>query len=229
LRHKFIDLIDRLNITLGAFVRIDEIQEIERIESITGDTVRVDAALVFANGETAGSISFTRKNPEDPWLLLGISIEIPKLLRKRATALENEYDRNKAPDEVFTRLEEILDLIEQEMGTQVYEGAAPQFRDSIGSLEHWLALLADQRDKLGKFEHVIAYVSSGQNAAKTRARVYALLQYETKRRTGVFEFLKTPAVDAPKELEWQLVGYKVDTEATLPERMQLPLPESVDE
>ena len=197
---KFVDMVDQMQKTLGPFVRVIDVVEVDRASTVAGPTARVRLELEFKEAITAGEMSFHR-DKKGVWRLLGMSVQIPPERESAAAAAEREYKRLKAPDEVIEQFNQILDAVREGKAAAIHQLASPSFREqrSVESFQH---LLDSHRAEMGNFVRVLAVISSAQNANKDRARVHALLQYEKAKTTGTFEFMRVGP-------EWKLYTFKV--------------------
>ena len=207
---KFVDIVERMNGTLGRFVEVVEVIDVDRANTVAGQTARVQLTLRFEHAVARGELSFHHR-PGDVlpaeeggrprWRLLGMSVQIPPELVSKAAELEGRVERVRAPDEVIEQFHAILDDVRAGRGAEIHERAAPAFREGR-TLERFQALLASHRAEMGEFVRVLAVISSAQNADRDRARIHALLQYERAKTTGTFEFMRV-------EDGWRMVGFKV--------------------
>ena len=197
---KFVDMVDQMHQTLGKFVRVVEVVEVDRANTVAGMTARVQLELEFEKATTHGDMSFHR-DKKGKWRLLGMSVQIPPEREHDADLAERDYKRLKAPDEVLEQFNQILDAVREGKASAIHERASPSFQEqrSVESFQH---LLDSHRSEMGNFIRVLAVISSAQNANKDRARVHALLQYEKAKTTGTFEFMRVGP-------EWRLYGFKV--------------------
>ena len=197
---KFIDMADQMQKTLGKFVRVVEVVEVDRANTVAGATARVQLELEFVEASTFGEMSFHR-DKKGEWRLLGMNVQIPQQLEHKAELAEREDKRLKAPDEVIEQFNRILDAVREGKASAIHQRASPSFQEqrSVESFQH---LLDSHRSEMGNFIRVLAVISSAQNANKDRARVHALLQYEKAKTTGTFEFMRVGP-------EWRLYGFKV--------------------
>lgn len=197
---KFVDMVDQMRQTLGKWVAVTEVIDVDRAATVAGMTARVQLELEFEQATTFGEMSFHR-DKKGEWRLLGMSVQIPAELEHRADLAERDYKRLKAPDEVIEQFNQILDAVRENKAAAIHERASPSFREqrSVESFQH---LLDSHRSEMGDFVRVLAVISSAQNANKDRARVHALLQYEKAKTTGTFEFMRVGP-------EWKLYGFKV--------------------
>ena len=197
---KFVDMVDQMQQTLGKWVAVSEVIDVDRAATVAGMTARVQLELEFAEATTLGEMSFHR-DKKGEWRLLGMSVQVPEELQHKADLTERDYKRLKAPDEVIEQFNQILDAVREGKAAAIHERASPSFREqrSVESFQH---LLDSHRSEMGDFVRVLAVISSAQNANKDRARVHALLQYEKAKTTGTFEFMRVGP-------EWKLYGFKV--------------------
>ncbi len=197
---KFVDMVDQMHETLGKFVRVVEVVDVDRANTVAGATARVQLELEFEEASTFGEMSFHR-DKKGEWRLLGMTVQIPKELEHKADVAERQYKRLKAPDEVLEQFNQILDAVREGKAAAIHQRASPSFQEqrSVESFQH---LLDSHRSELGDFVRVLAVISSAQNANKDRARVHALLQYEKAKTTVTFEFMRVGP-------EWKLYGFKV--------------------
>jgi hypothetical protein len=197
---KFVDMADRMKQTLGPFVRVIEVIEVDRAATVAGMTARVQLELEFEKTDTVGEVSFHR-GARGTWKLLGMNVEIPRELEDEAAAAERDYERLRAPDEVIDMFNQTLDSVREGKAADIHRRASPSFQQSH-SVESFQSLLDSHRNEMGDFERVLAVISSAQNADKDRARVHALLQYQKAKTTGTFAFMRVQS-------EWRLYGFKV--------------------
>lgn len=197
---KFVDMVDQMHQTLGTFVRVADVIDVDRAVTVAGMTARVQLELEFVHATTTGEMSFHRDRRGE-WKLLGMSVQIPPPLQDAAAAAQREDRRLKAPDEVIQQFNRILDAVREGKAAEIHGWASPSFQQSrtVESFQH---LLDAHRAEMGNFVQVLAVISSAQNADKDRARVHALLQYEKAKTTGTFEFMRIGG-------EWKLYGFKV--------------------
>ena len=197
---KFVDMVDQMQKTLGKFKKVVDVIEVDRAATVAGMTARVQLELEFEKATTFGEMSFHRDRKGE-WNLLGMNVQIPESRQQVADAVERDYERLKAPDEVIEQFNQILDAVREGKAAAIHERASPSFREgrSVESFQH---LLDSHKSELGSFVRVLAVISSAQNANKDRARVHALLQYEKAKTTGTFEFMRIGS-------EWKLYGFKV--------------------
>ncbi|MCP4447671.1 MAG: hypothetical protein GY811_20395 [Myxococcales bacterium] len=204
-----VDKAERLTKTLGAFQKIESVEEIEVHNSIHGKTARIVYELRFGNGiVTPGELSFLRGG-DGKWRLLGYDIRVPMMLRSRVLLINSETKRIVAPAKVRRLLVTILEDTVRGLGDKIYEEASPPFRESSSKVQ-FQKTLAGIDEELGAFEHVLEFTKSDHNAGKTRAKLTAILQYENARTTGTFEFIKVE-----NEQEWRLLRFKVTIPAPL--------------
>jgi hypothetical protein len=196
----FVDRADRMTEVLGAFKTILRVKEIETLKTIRGKTARIMYLLRFDNVTTKGELSYLQ-GADKEWDLLGYKIFIPSELADKASKISSEYDRIKAPPEVVQLVDETLQAIDEGKGAEVRAKASRPFLDST-TAEGFAATLERYRKELGPFKRRLKIHKSGQNAAKTRARVHVLLQYEKNKTSGSFEFIKQEGV-------WRLLHLKV--------------------
>ncbi|HEU5057365.1 MAG TPA: hypothetical protein VFU21_12600 [Kofleriaceae bacterium] len=197
---KFVDMVDQMQQTLGKFVRVVDVIDVDRASTVAGMTARVELELEFVEATTHGEMSFHR-DKKGKWKLLGMSVQIPKHLEHAADVAERADKRLKAPDEVIEQFNQILDAVREGKASAIHERASPSFREQR-SVEQFQHLLDSHRSEMGDFVRVLAVISSAQNANRDRARVHALLQYEKAKTTGTFEFMRIGG-------EWKLYGFKV--------------------
>ncbi len=197
---KFIDLVDRMNGTLGPFVRAGEVIDVDRAASVAGMIAGIRLGLEFEHGETMGKLSFHR-GPDGVWRLLGLNVEIPAELERKASELESQEERRRAPEAVEKLVHTILQGVREGRAAEVHEGASPVFKGSV-TIEEFKAVLQSHRAELGNFVRVLGIISSAQSPDRDRARVQAVLEYEKGKTTGTFEFMR---IDA----SWRLLGFKV--------------------
>jgi hypothetical protein len=197
---EFVDLVDRMNGTLGAFQRAREVTDLHRAASVAGMTARITLELEFENGTTEGQLSFHRAQ-DGSWRLLGLSVDIPAELQTRADALEAQEHRLKAPAEVEALVQTILQSVREGRADEVHEGASPVFKGSV-TLDEFKGVLQSHRAELGNFVRVLGVITSAQSRDRNRARVQALLEYEKGKTTGTFEFMRIAS-------SWRLLSFKV--------------------
>lgn len=209
----FVDMAGRMNHTLGKFVRITDVKDVSRSDSLAGKVGEVVVELEFENGVTIGTFGFHHgKDKGDRWRLVGMRVDIPKDLQAKADKLEREFERTRAPDEVLFKLSEILAQIRDGHARKVWRESAEPFRNSV-SEDKFVALTKDYEEKLGRFVKVLTIISSGLHPAKDRAKVNALIEFEKTRTNGLFAFVKVGG-------EWQLSFFKpLVPEPVIPGRM----------
>jgi hypothetical protein len=197
---KFVDMVHQMHETLGKFVEVSEVLDVDRANTVAGMTARVQLELEFEKASTTGEMSFHRDRA-GKWRLLGMSVQIPKDLEDEAEEAKRDYKRLKAPDEVIEQFNQILDAVREGKAADIYQRAAPSFREgrNVESFQH---LLDSHRSEMGNFVRVLAVISSAQNDDHDRARVQALLEYEKAKTTGTFEFMRIGA-------EWKLYRFVV--------------------
>ncbi len=212
---KFVDMVHQMHETLGKFVEVSEVIDVDRAATVAGMTARVQLELEFEKATTTGEMSFHRDRA-GTWRLLGMSVQIPPDLEGEAEKAKREDRRLKAPDEVIEQFNQILDAVREGKAAEIHQRAAPSFREgrSVESFQH---LLDSHRSEMGNFVRVLAVISSAQNEAHDRSRVLALLQYEKAKTTGTFEFMRIGS-------EWKLYGFKV----VVPEPLLPPEPAAPD-
>lgn len=196
----FEDMAARLDETLGDFVRITDIIDVQRGKSLGGKIGEVIAELEFERGTTKGTFGF-HHGKDKTWRLVGISVEIPPPLQAKADALEREFERIRAPDEVVAKVSEILGRIRDGDAVGVWRQASKTFRDSI-SATRFAELNKTNEAELGKFVRVLTVISSGLHPAKDRAKVNVLIEFERVRTNGLFSFNKAD------DGEWRLSFFK---------------------
>lgn len=197
---KWIDLVERMNATLGAFQELTTITEVDRAVSVAGMTARIKFEVAFAKADTTGEVSFLR-GTDNRWRLLGLGVQIPPELEQTAANAERELGRVSAPPEVVELVETVLKDLRDGKVAAVRDAASPVFQKAQ-TVESLTALLETHRAELGGFIAVLAVISSAQNPDKDRATVQALLQYEKAKTTGIFQFMRV-------EDAWRLYGYKI--------------------
>jgi hypothetical protein len=197
---KFLDLIERMNATMGPFVRAGEVHALDQAASVAGMTARISLELEFENGTTMGQLSFHR-GKDGVWRLLGMSVDIPADQREKADALAAQESRLRAPHEVEELVHDILQGVREGRAAEVHEGASPVFKGSV-TLDEFRNVLQSHQAELGNFVRVLAILSSAQNPDRDQARVQALLEYEKGKPTGTFEFMRVGS-------SWRLLSFKV--------------------
>jgi hypothetical protein len=217
LKDKFLAIADRLRRTLGGFKQVGKINDVEYATTSEGRVAYVKLELEFEHGHTTGELSFHHRTGR--WLLLGVRIPIPDRLEAQWSSLEHDYDEVSAPEEVVALANHILTDIAEGNGAIVYEQASDTFKQSV-SVEFFRDLLVAHDQALGHYLRTLSVISSAQNSDKTRARVFALLEYERGKTTGSLEFVKAPAqarnprraaaeTDATVSNTWQLSRFKI--------------------
>lgn len=207
----FVDRVDRLTQVLGKFEEIESVGEVETLNSIRGKTARIVYLVRFRNEKTAETVStpvevsYLQSGSESAdageWLLLGFKVSVPKELESRVKMIESEYDRIKAPPEVVDLIDQTLVAIAGGKGAEVREAASPPFKEST-TAAGFATTLERYEKELGPYKRRLTIHSSGQNAAKDRARVHVLLQFEKAKTSGNFEFIKRDGV-------WRLLHLKI--------------------
>jgi hypothetical protein len=197
---KLQDLVGRMNATLGRFVRVSDVIAVDPAASVAGMTAFVGLELEFEHGTARGHISFHR-GKDGLWRLLGFGVDIPDELHVKASALEAQADRLKAPDEVIELVRSVLQGVREGRAAEVHEGASPAYK-GIVSIESFNAMLQSHQAELGNFVRVLAIISSARSPDHDRARVQALLEYEKSKTTGTFEFVRIGA-------DWRLLDFKI--------------------
>lgn len=198
-----IDRAERLTKTLGRFHEIDSVEDVEMHDTIRGKTARIQYELRFANDiTTPGSLSYLRDKGGE-WRLLGYSIQVPMMLAAKVESIDSETKRIVAPAQVRKLLVTILEDTAKGLGDAIHEKASPPFQESSSKVQ-FQKMLALINKELGAFQHVLEFTKSDHNASKTRAKLTAILQYEKRRTTGTFEFIKIENED-----EWRLLRFKV--------------------
>src|SRR5690606_30811537 len=172
---KFVDLVDRMNRTMGRFERVIDVVDVDQAVTVAGMTARVELELEYEKAETTGELSFHRGD-DGAWRLLGLSVRIPEELEETAASLERQVERVRAPEEVIEQFKAILDDVRAGKVAEIHARAAPSFRDSR-SVDEFRATLEAHRAEMGELVRLLAVISSAQNADKARARVHALPQY----------------------------------------------------
>lgn len=196
----FADLVGRMNATLGEFRGIREVDDVERNDSLAGDTAMVTYTVDYEHARTGVTLSYLRSGG-GAWQLLGLDVAIPSDLAAKAEELEASYDRIKAPAEAIALVDSIMEQVGRGEASQIVAAASPPFQESV-SPESFAALLAAQESALGRFVRVLAVLSSAQNAAHDRAQIDALLEYEKVRTTGRFDLMRVDGT-------WKLLSFKV--------------------
>ena len=184
----FEDMATRLDETLGRFVSITDVIDVQRGKSLGGKIGEVTVELEFERGLTEGTFGFHR-GKDKTWRLIGMSVVIPEELRAKAEALETEYERIRAPDDVVRAVTDILTQIREGKATEVWRESSKPFRDSISS-ERFMALNKTNEAELGKFVRVLTVISSGLHPARDHAKVDVLIEFEKARTNGLFRFRK---------------------------------------
>lgn len=206
----FVDRADRITKTLGKFVTIEDIEEIEATGSIRGKTARVEYTLQFDLATTNAEFSYL-KNSKGEWQLLGFEIEIPPELASKGAKIDSEKERISAPAEVLVLVKELLRDISEGKSAAVHARSAKPFRESKTS-ESFVKLAERLMKELGPFQNVIKTLSTGQNQDKDRANLVLFIQFEKAKTKGTFKFVK-------QEQRWLLVHFKVELpEPLLPAR-----------
>lgn len=196
----FLDMVERMNGTLGGFRKVTDVKKVERSSSVAGATARVELDLEFEKATTTAELSLLR-DEHGTWQLLGLSVQIPPGLQATADKLERKDTRLRAPGQVIQLVHTILEGVRQGHAAEVHQSASPAFQGSV-SAEEFENLLEAHREELGRFVRVQAILASAQNADKDRAWVQALLEYEKVKTTATFEFMRV-------EGEWRLLSFKV--------------------
>src|SRR5690606_9055454 len=94
---KFVDLVDRMNRTMGRFERVIDVVDVDQAVTVAGMTARVELELEYEKAETTGELSFHRGD-DGAWRLLGLSVRIPEELEETAASLERQVERVRAPE-----------------------------------------------------------------------------------------------------------------------------------
>jgi hypothetical protein len=197
---KFVDLVARMRATLGRFVRVTDVIDVEPAVGVAGMTARVVLELEFERGTTIGALSFHRA-ADGAWRLLGFGVETPATLQPKAAALEVQAQRQGAPPEVIALVHSMLQGVREGRISEVHDAASPVFKGTV-SIEGFQAMLQSHHAQLGNFVRVLGVVSSARNPDRDRARVQAILEYERGKTTGTFEFIQ---VDG----DWRLLNFKI--------------------
>jgi hypothetical protein len=197
---KFVDLVERMNATLGRFERVKDIGDVHHAASIAGMTGGLELDLEFENATTTGYLSFHR-GEDGEWRLLGFSVEIPPDLEEKAEVLKAQEERLGAPDEVIDQVHSILAGVREGRAAEVHEGASPAFKGAV-TVEEFQAVVQSDQAGLGNFVRVLAIISSAMSPNRDRARVQALLEYEKSKTTGIFEFMRVHGA-------WRLLSFKI--------------------
>jgi hypothetical protein len=197
---KFQDLVDRMNATMGHFVRVSDVIAVDPAASVAGMTAYVGLELEFEQATTRGHLSFHR-GKDGQWRLLGLGVTIPDELEAKAAALEAQAARLQAPKEVIDLVRAILQGVREGRAAEVHEGASPAYK-GIVSIDSFKAMLQSHQAELGNFVKIVAVISSARSPDRARARVQALLEYEKTKTTGTFEFMRIGT-------DWRLLDFKI--------------------
>ncbi len=207
----FVDRADRLTQVLGKFDAIERVEEVETLDSIRGKTARIRYLVRFRHEKSSEAVttpveisylqSASESGAERKWRLLGFDVSVPKALESKVKLIDSEYDRIKAPQEVVDLIDQTLLAIENGKGAEVREQASRPFQEST-TAAGFATTLERYKKELGPYKRRLKIHSSGQNAAKARARVHVLLQFEKSKTSGNFEYIKTDGV-------WRLLHLKI--------------------
>lgn len=197
---RFLEQVARMRATLGRFVRVADVIDVEPAVGVAGMTARVVLELDFERGTTIGALSFHRAR-DGAWRLLGFGVEIPVALQPRAAALEAQAQRQGAPPEVIALVHSVLQGVREGRISEVHDAASPVFKGTV-SIQAFQTMLQSHRAQLGNFVRVLGVVSSARSPDLDRARVQAILEYEKGKTTGTFEFIQ---VDG----DWRLLNFKI--------------------
>jgi hypothetical protein len=198
LEETFVEQMNDMNLTLGAFEEISAVLETEINRGPGGRTGRVDARLEYATGSTKGSMAFRWEG--GTWKMLGIFVDVPKNVAP-ATQEQREA-RMKAPEEELRAVaQQILEHSARGEIEAIWNQAALGFQQSI-ALDNFRETEADRRKVLGPFRRILHVTNARQNPSRTGASLQLLIEFEKATITGTFEFTKIEDV-------WKLTFFKL--------------------
>lgn len=218
LEETFLTRVDDMNRTLGRFVEVASVMRTQVYRGPSGRIARMELLLTFQRGDARANVSFYLEGGR--WRMLGYGVALPDDVVADATSEQARQERSQAPPEIGELTQQILELSRDGRAGEVWEAAAPVFRDSI-SKEAFLRLEAERREVLGAFEVIlktgVAPPVSRISPSGSTASYDALLEYRgpsgaSVTVSGRFKFQKLDGA-------WKLSFYKVI----------LPLPRGGDE
>ncbi|MBZ0232927.1 MAG: hypothetical protein K8M05_11410 [Deltaproteobacteria bacterium] len=198
LEETFVEQMEDMNRTLGAFEEISAVLDTEINRGPGGRTGRVDARLEFATGSTKGSMAFRWEG--GTWKMLGIFVDVPKEVAP-ATQAQREARVKGPEDELRAVAQRILEQSARNEADAIWQEAALGFQQSI-ALPNFRETEADRRKVLGPFRRILDVTSARQNPSRTGASLQLLIEFEKATITGSFEFTKID--DA-----WKLTFFKL--------------------
>jgi len=210
LRDRFVDMILHARRVLGPMRDVVTVLGEERFDSRAGQVVRVDLDVAFKKGKSAVSVSYLRGGRDEPWRLLGVSIEIPESVRSEAESGVPTFLPAETPEGLRLIADELFLALSKGRGKEVYAAADQEFRDSI-SEARFLGSLDSEQKELGAFRRIIAEVNTGQTADKRRVRLYLLVEYDRSKTTATVEFVREgdPEGDGGESPNWRLTSYRL--------------------
>jgi hypothetical protein len=198
LEDTFVEQMNDMNHTLGAFEEISAVLETEINRGPGGRTGRVDARLEYASGSTKGSMAFRWEGGR--WKMLGIFINVPKNVAP-ATQAEREARVKGPAEELRAAAQKILEQSARGEVDAIWNQAALGFQQSI-ALPNFRETEADRRKVLGPFRRILNVTAARQNPSRTGASLQLLIEFEKATITGSFEFTKI-------DDQWKLTFFKL--------------------
>lgn len=200
LEDTFVEQMDDMNRTLGAFMEISAVLDTEVNRGPGGRTGRIDVRLEYATGPTKGSVTFRWETGR--WKMLGIFIDVPTEIAATAGTEANRKARVKGNEEELRAVaQRILEHSAKGEVDEIWNEAALGWQQSI-ALVNFRQTEADRRRVLGPFRRILDVTSATQNPSRTSASLQLLIEFEKATITGSFEFTKVHDV-------WKMTFFKL--------------------
>lgn len=188
LEDTFVEQMEDMNKTLGAYREISAVLDTEVNRGPGGRTARIDVRLEYETGPTKGAVSFRHEG--GTWKMLGISIEVPAAI---AVTAGTEAQRKARVRANFDEMRVVAEAIMLHWGrgevAEIWREAAVSFQQGI-TLDGFQAVEDGHRKVLGSYRRILDVTAATQNPGRTSASLTLLIEFEKATITGSMNFTR---------------------------------------
>lgn len=148
-----------MHATMGAFKEIAAVNDTVLSRGPGGLVARVDLQIDFEKGRAHATISL--HSHHGVWKFLGIGVDLPDDLIAKETSAEARENRVKAPPEIRTAAEQILELSRDGKSDMVWDAAGKFFQTTVTKPD-FVRLEAERRLALGRYIRIVDETKSEQ-------------------------------------------------------------------
>ena len=188
LESTFVEQMEDMNRTLGAYREISAVLDTEVNRGPGGRTARIDVRIEYETGPTKGAVSFRHERGE--WKMLGISIDVPAAIAATAGTEAQRKARVRANvDEMRAVAESILVRWGRGEVAEIWREASVSFQQGI-DLEGFQTVEDNHRKLLGPYRRILDVTAATQNPGRTSASLTLLIEFEKATITGTMNFTR---------------------------------------